>query len=236
MRNILFFTGAGISKESGVPTFRDCVDGLWENYKIEDVATREAWKKDRETVLEFYNSRRKNLENVEPNKAHKIITEFESNPNYDVTVVTQNVDDLHEKAGSKNIIHLHGELTKSQSSLDPKTTYDIGYGDINIGDKCEYGSQLRPHVVLFGDPVPNIGKCVEASIYSDIIVIIGTSLQVSPANSILEDSLGLGKEIYVINPDDMGIDFTDSDYDEVTFIKDSATSGMEKLKSILKVK
>jgi NAD-dependent deacetylase len=235
MKNILFFTGAGISKESGVPTFRDCVDGLWENFKIEDVATSTAWKNTPERVLEFYNARRKDLEGLEPNRAHDIIKEFDNHPDFSVTVVTQNVDNLHEMSGisENDIIHLHGELTKSRSTLDPTKTYDIGYEPISMGDECEYGSQLRPHVVLFGDPVPNIGKSTEAIIYSDTIVIIGTSLQVYPAASVLEDSLGLGKDIYVINPDDMGIDFDDEDYKEVTFIKDVATSGMEKLKQML---
>ena len=155
-KKIVVFTGAGISKESGVDTFRDAVDGLWENHKIEEVCTMDGWRKDREKVLNFYNDRRRQMPTVQPNDAHKALAKLEEL--FDVTIVTQNVDDLHERAGSTNIIHLHGELTKARGSFGNggpwnvhNPVYDIGYDDINIGDKCSKGSQLRPHIVWFSE-------------------------------------------------------------------------------------
>ena len=159
-KKIVIFTGAGVSKESGVDTFRDS-GGLWEGHNVEDVATPDGWKRNRELVLEFYNQRRRQLKDVLPNSAHKAIAELDKNEDYDVIVITQNVDNLHERAGSNKVVHLHGELTKVRgcmyshkvSKLD--SIKDIGYEDVNIGDKCEVtGSQLRPHVVWFGEGVP----------------------------------------------------------------------------------
>jgi len=146
MKKILVFTGAGVSKESGIETFRDSAESLWNNHRIEDVATAEAWRKDKELVLDFYNQRRKQLKEVEPNLAHDLIAKLEEK--YQVTVVTQNVDNLHERAGSTNVIHLHGELTKVRSTLNPNLVYDW-HDDCSLGDKCEKGSQLRPHIVWF---------------------------------------------------------------------------------------
>ena len=148
-KKIMVFSGAGLSKESGVETFRDSGgDGLWNKHKIEDVATPEGWRKDKELVLNFYNARRSHLKEVEPNDAHKYIAKLEEK--FDVINITQNVDNLLERAGSTNVIHLHGDLTKSRSTLNSKLVYDCD-GDINIGDKCEKGSQLRPHIIWFNE-------------------------------------------------------------------------------------
>lgn len=183
-KKIVVFTGAGISKESGVDTFRDAVDGLWENHKIEEVCTLDGWRKDRDKVLTFYNDRRRQMPNVHPNDAHKALAKLEDH--FDVTIVTQNVDDLHERGGSSNIIHLHGELTKARSSyltgnlLKVKLdSIDIGYNDINIGDKCQkYGAQLRPHIVWFGEYPFDVNLAYDAFLSADIVIIVGTSLQI----------------------------------------------------------
>ena len=153
---IVIFTGAGIDKESGINTFRDSADALWENHNIDDVCTPSGWRKDREKVLNFYNDRRRQLPTVEPNSAHTGLVKLEDK--YDVTIVTQNVSDLHKRAGSSKILHLHGELTKARGSLSTNqdTIRDIGYGDINIGDKCKYGSQVRPHIVWFEEMPFNV--------------------------------------------------------------------------------
>jgi len=232
-KKILFFTGAGVSKESGIETFRDSKDSLWNNYRIEDVATADAWRKNRQLVLDFYNARRAQLSSVHPNIAHDIIAGLESD--YDVTVVTQNVDDLHERAGSTNIVHLHGQLKKSRSCFPGSTeSYDCD-GDISIGDKCPRGAQLRPHIVWFGenlDPL-DIEKATEAATECDICVIVGTSMQVFPANQIPF----LSKEdcrIFYIDPSDG--DFYVPEFRQPFFahIKEPATTGMQKLANILK--
>lgn len=224
-KKILILTGAGISRESGILTFRDCEDGLWNDYKIEDVCTTQAWKDNREEVLEFYNARRKDLEDKVPNDGHKALVELEKY--YDVTIVTQNVDDLHEQAGSTNVIHLHGELTKSRSTVPPYETYDIGYGEINIGDKCPRGSQIRPHVVFFGDPVPNMQEAM--IVEYDILVVIGTSLQVYPAAGLVDYAFQDGKEVYAIDP----VRPVGSLVDDDKFIKKPATEGCKELLDIL---
>ena len=183
MKKILIFTGAGVDKESGVETFRGN-NGLWNNFKIEDVATLDGWRKNRELVLDFYNQRRDQLKDVEPNLAHKLIADLEKD--FEVTLVTQNVTNLHERAGSTNIIHLHGELTKSRSTFPGSSkTYDC-QGDINIGDKCELGSQLRPSIIWFGESLDgnDLFKAEKAAEECDICIIVGTSMQVFPANQI----------------------------------------------------
>ena len=182
MKTIVVLTGAGISAESGIKTFRDS-DGLWENHRIEDVATYDAWIKNRQLVLEFYNQRRRQLANAKPNAAHYALIELEKK--FHVQVITQNVDNLHERAGSTNILHLHGELTKARSSVDDDLIFDIGYNDINIGDKCIKGSQLRPHIVWFGEAVPNIMTAGTLTQKADILLVIGTSLVVYPAAGLL---------------------------------------------------
>lgn len=177
MEHIVIMTGAGISAESGIKTFRDA-DGLWEGHDVMAVASPEGWSKNKELVLKFYNDRRRQLKEVEPNDAHRAIAELESK--YKVTVITQNVDDLHERAGSTDIIHLHGELTKMRSTVDYSLVFDCE-GDINLGDKCPRNSQLRPHIVWFGEAVPMLSKAAEATETADLIMVIGSSMQVYPA-------------------------------------------------------
>jgi NAD-dependent deacetylase len=227
-KKVLVFTGAGVSAESGVATFRTGDDGLWYNHKVEDVATPGGWRRDREKVLNFYNMRRAQLKDVEPNLAHQIIAHLEKD--FDVTVVTQNVDNLHERAGSTKIIHLHGELTKVRSTLDSTLVYDWSE-DCNLGDKCEKGSQLRPHIVWFGEYLnPKlIDRAEEAAKECDVCIIVGTSMKVSPANEIPF----LTKEncqIFYIDPNDA--DFYVPEY--FNHIKEVASIGMEKVKNDLK--
>lgn len=181
MKKIVVLTGAGISAESGIKTFRDS-DGLWESHRIEDVATPEGWARNPELVLEFYNQRRAQLLEVEPNEGHKGIAELEKN--FDVHVVTQNVDDLHERAGSTRVVHLHGELRKVRSTRYPDLIYDWDK-DLNMGDLCARGAQLRPHIVWFGEAVPMLEPAAELAARADIFIIVGTSLQVYPAASLM---------------------------------------------------
>jgi NAD-dependent deacetylase len=229
MKKILVFSGAGISAESGVPTFRTGPDGLWYNHKIEDVATLSGWKKDRQLVLNFYNERRKQLHEVQPNRAHYILAELEKD--FDVTIVTQNVDSLHERAGSTKVIHLHGELLKSQSSLDPNLIYDCK-GDINLGDKCEKGSQLRPHVTWFGEmlDLEKIKIAEKAAKEADFCIIVGTSMQVYPASKIPFDTPQTCL-IYYVDPGD--IEFNLPNLREFFFyhIQDVASKGLEEVKN-----
>lgn len=180
-KHIVVVSGAGMSAESGLKTFRDN-NGLWENYRVEDVATPEAWQIDRALVLQFYNERRKALMEASPNAGHRIIAGWERN--YRVSIATQNVDDLHERAGSTNVLHLHGELTKARSTLDPDLIYPILGWELKEGDKCEKGSQLRPHIVWFGEAVTLMPAAEEMVASADILVIVGTSLQVYPAASL----------------------------------------------------
>ena len=208
---VLFFTGAGISAESGIPTFRDS-DGLWEGHDVMKVAHVDSWRSkvnrdyNRELMLNFYNQRRRDLQKVEPNRAHQLISDFEMSDDFSVTVVTQNVDNLHERAGTCKILHLHGELTKARGTYyDSKTSkldtvIEIGYKDINIGDKCaETNSQLRPHIVWFGEDVPMWGDAIRLIKDADIVVIVGTSLQVYPAAQVL-DYLEDETKVIFVNP------------------------------------
>ena len=183
MKTIVVLTGAGISAESGISTFRDS-GGLWEQHRIEDVATYDAWLKNRALVLEFYNQRRKQLYTVNPNPAHFALVKLEQK--YNVQIITQNVDDLHERAGSANVLHLHGELKKARSTVDSGLVYDIAGWELKEGDLCEKGSQLRPHIVWFGEAVPMIEKAAQISLEADIFMVIGTSLNVYPAAGLLE--------------------------------------------------
>lgn len=182
--HIVVLTGAGISAESGLSTFRDN-GGLWEEHSVYDVATPEAFERNQELVLRFYNDRRRQLESAQPNQAHRLLAELESR--YRVTVVTQNVDDLHERGGSSNVIHLHGELTKARSSRHPDLVYDIGYRDIRQGDTCDRGAQLRPHIVWFGEEVPMLEAAADVVRTADHLLIVGTSLQVYPAAGLVHE-------------------------------------------------
>ena len=182
MQNIVVFTGAGISAESGLGTFRDS-GGLWEQFKIEDVATPEAFEKNPELVLNFYNLRRKQLLESEPNAAHISLNKLSEK--YNLHIITQNVDDLHERSGSENVLHLHGKLMESKSSVDDSLIYPIEGADLKIGDLCENGSQLRPNVVWFGEAVPKMIDAISITKKADIFIVIGTSLNVYPAASLL---------------------------------------------------
>lgn len=224
---IVVLTGAGVSAESGIKTFRDS-DGLWENHRVEDVASIEGWYRNPELVLEFYNERRAQLNSVEPNAAHMAISSLQDE--YQVTVITQNVDNLHERAGSENVIHLHGELTK----VRPENSYNdrdgfsedniivIGTKAIHLGDKDSQGNQLRPHIVWFGEPVPKIDEAIREVQTADILLIVGTSMQVYPAAG-LYSYAKRSTPIYVIDPKDINI--RDS---RIIHIKDVATIGMTK--------
>jgi NAD-dependent deacetylase len=181
-KNIVVLTGAGISAESGIPTFRD-KDGLWEKYDFMELASPEGWAKDYKLVLEFYNVRRKKVREAKPNAAHLALVDLEEQ--YNTVIITQNVDDLHERAGSKNILHLHGEIMKARSTVDEDLIYDLGDKDINSGDTCESGSQLRPDVVWFGEPVPMFDEAIKLVQKADILIIIGSSLQVFPAAALI---------------------------------------------------
>lgn len=196
MKKIIVLTGAGVSAESGIKTFRDS-GGLWEEYKIEEVATPEAFERNPGLVLEFYNQRRKQLLFAEPNEAHYALARLQEK--YDVEIITQNVDDLHERGGSKKILHLHGELKKSRSTLDPSLVYTIDGWELNLGDTCEKGSQLRPHIVWFGELVPNIVTAANICSKADIFLVVGTSLAVYPAAGLI-DYVPQYSPKYIIDP------------------------------------
>jgi NAD-dependent deacetylase len=178
MKKIIILTGAGISAESGLKTFRDS-DGLWENYSLEDVATPEAWARNPKLVQEFYNMRRKDVLNAKPNEAHYALAKLEEK--FDVTIITQNIDDLHERAGSTNVVHLHGIITRSQSSINPTLTYPINGWEIGMDEVCELGSPLRAHVVWFGEDVPMIAEAANICATAEIFILVGSSLAVYPA-------------------------------------------------------
>ena len=182
MKKIVVLTGAGISAESGIQTFRDG-DGLWNKYRFEDLATPEAWQRDPGLVLEFYNWRRKKVWEAEPNAGHMALGKLEEK--FNVQIITQNVDDLHERAGSKNVLHLHGEIKKARSTVDPDLVYELKNWELKLGDTCEKGSQLRPHIVWFGESVPLIGPATKIVSEADIFLIIGTSMVVYPAASLV---------------------------------------------------
>ncbi len=185
MKKLVVFTGAGISVESGLPTFRG-TDGLWEGHRIEDVATPEAWQRNPELVQRFYNKRRSDCIAALPNKAHYKLAELQNH--YDVQIITQNIDDLHERAGSNKVLHLHGQIRKSQSSINPNLIYNITGDKIEMGTFCELGSQLRPHVVWFGEAVPNMEEASKMAQQADLFVVIGTSLQVYPAANLIYET------------------------------------------------
>jgi len=225
MKKLVVLSGAGVSAESGIKTFRDS-DGLWENYNVREVASIEGWYRNKALMLKFYNERRRQLEQCEPNKAHRIIAELEKY--FDVTVVTQNIDNLHERAGSSKVIHLHGELTKirPEDRVDSGIV-DIGYRDVNLGERDKRGVQMRPHIVWFGEAVPMIGPSADEVSKADIFLIIGTSLNVYPAAGLF-NYVTRGIPIYLIDPKRIDIS-----YNNFYQIQDKATSGMEKLRDML---
>ena len=196
MEKIVVLTGAGVSADSGIATFRDS-GGLWEGYDVMEVASPEGWHKNKKLVLDFYNERRKSALKAEPNKGHLELSRLEEF--FDVTIITQNVDNLHERAGSSNIIHLHGELFKSRSTLDESLVYDIKGWELKLGDKCEKGSQLRPHIVWFGEMVPMMTPAIQEVQKADIFLVVGTSMAVYPAAGLI-DYVHHDVPIYVVDP------------------------------------
>jgi NAD-dependent deacetylase len=223
MKHIVVLTGAGISAESGIKTFRDA-DGLWEGHDVMEVASPQGFKANPELVLDFYNQRRQQLNSVEPNQAHTDLAILETN--YNVTIITQNVDDLHERAGSSNVLHLHGELRKIRSTGN-ENDIKVWHNDIFLGDTCSNGHQLRPHIVWFGEVVPLINKAVEICQTADILFIIGTSMQVYPAASLMH-YVKPETKIYYIDPKPAMDENT-----HVTIIAEKATIGVAKLIPLL---
>lgn len=196
MKKIVVLSGAGISAESGLQTFRDA-NGLWEGYDVMEVATPEGWRKNPKLVLEFYNMRRKAALTAEPNQAHYALHRLEHH--FEVSIITQNVDNLHERAGSSNVLHLHGELFKARSTADPSLIYDLQDWALDEGDHCAKGSQLRPHIVWFGEAVPMMDKAIHLASEADFFMVVGTSLQVYPAAGLV-DYVPEGTPVYVIDP------------------------------------
>jgi NAD-dependent deacetylase len=219
-KHIVVLTGAGISAESGIKTFRDS-DGLWENHRIEDVATYDAWLRNKQLVLDFYNQRRSQLLKCVPNEAHHLLVRLEEK--YEVDIITQNVDDLHERAGSAKVLHLHGELLKVRSTLDEQLIY-TWKKDLNIGDTCEKGAQLRPHIVWFGEQVPMIETAANIVSKADILIVIGTSLVVYPAAGLVHYT-DYTVPKYVIDPNKPAI----TQLQNVEYITEKASIGMQQL-------
>ncbi len=223
-KKLVVLTGAGISAESGLKTFRDS-DGLWEGYDIEEVATATAWRRDPSLVQEFYNMRRQNVQDAQPNKAHFILAELEKD--FDITIITQNIDDLHERAGSSKIVHLHGEILKMRSEKNEELVYTIT-GDIEMGDKAKDGAQLRPHIVWFEEAVPMMEDAATITREAEIFLIVGTSLVVYPAASLVNYAPYEIPKFIV----DKKIPYTSSLYN-ITSIEKGAGEGMEEVKKYL---
>lgn len=226
VKRLVVFSGSGISAESGIKTFRE-IGGLWEEYSIYDVATPEAWQKNKTLVLDFYNQRRKQVLEKQPNDGHLACVELENY--FDVDIITQNIDDLHERAGSQKVLHLHGEIRKAQSSLNPNLTYEMDGWEIKLGDKCELGSQLRPHVVWFGEPVPKMDEAINIIGKADILVVVGTSLQVYPAAGLLNYCPNSCK-VFLIDPNELD---TSTFYQSIEHIKEKAGVGLPRLSKTL---
>jgi NAD-dependent deacetylase len=218
MQRLVVLTGAGMSSESGIKTFRDS-GGLWEEYDVTEVATPMAWARNRDLVLRFYNERRRQLAGCKPNEGH--IGLFRLEEHFDVRIITQNIDNLHERAGSTKIFHLHGELTKARSTVDPALIYDIGYKDINPGDNCEKGSQLRPHIVWFGEEVPMMDEAAAIAAEADIFVVIGSSLNVYPAAGLINYTPGKAS-LWLIDPKEVTIPLKR----KVEVIREKASKGI----------
>ncbi|WP_445747269.1 SIR2 family NAD-dependent protein deacylase [Polaribacter sp.] len=225
MKKLIVLTGAGISAESGIKTFRDA-DGLWEGHDVLEVATPEAFAKNPNLVLEFYNQSRKQLLEVSPNKAHHNLVALEEY--FEVQIITQNIDDLHERAGSKNVLHLHGELLKVRSTKNPSEILEWKK-DLKLGDLCKYNSQLRPHIVWFGEEVPMLEKAIELTEKADILIIIGTSMQVYPAASLVH-YVQPNTPIYFIDPNPK---ISANQFYNLTIIDELASKGTHILNELL---
>ncbi len=228
MKKIAVLTGAGISAESGISTFRDS-NGLWENHSIDEVATPEGWHRNPELVLKFYNARRQQLKSVIPNAGHQVLADMEAQ--YDIHIITQNVDDLHERAGSTKVMHLHGELRKVRSTRYPNLVYDWEE-DLHLGDNCEKGAQLRPHIVWFGESVPMIEPASEVVANADAVLIIGTSLQVYPAAGLMSYAPGFTPIIYIDPHPQLNHELRRMG--NVTVIEEPATTGVKRAFEMLK--
>ena len=218
MQKLVVLSGAGVSAESGLKTFRDS-DGLWDEYDVMEVATPEAWNANPTLVLDFYNKRREQVLNAQPNSAHVDIAGLDKK--YDVTVITQNIDDLHERSGSKNVLHLHGQITQSRSSVHEDLIYELNGGQIKIGDLCESGAQLRPNIVWFGEAVPNISIAQEIVSQADILLIVGTSLNVYPAAGLIHCTDFRVKK-FLVDPKYVHL----TDIENLEVIKEKATVGV----------
>jgi NAD-dependent deacetylase len=225
MKKLVILTGAGMSSESGIRTFRES-GGLWEEYDVIEVATPMAWWNNKDLVLRFYNDRRRQLAQCKPNAGHSGLAALEKY--FDIQIITQNIDNLHELAGSTKVLHLHGELTKARSTSDPSLIYDIGYNDIKSGDKCEKGSQLRPHIVWFGEAVPMMDEAVKITATADIFVVIGSSLNVYPAAGLINYAPEHAS-LWLIDPNDVSIPADR----EVAVIKEKVSNGVAILTSRL---
>ncbi len=224
MKKLVALTGAGISAESGLKTFRDA-EGLWEGHDVTDVASPEGWDKNRALVLDFYNQRRKQALTAKPNPGHIALVDLEKH--FDVTIVTQNVDNLHEKAGSSKVMHLHGQLFQSRSTLDPSLVYEMDGWELNEGDKCEKGSQLRPNIVWFGEMVPMMDQAIQEAQNADIFMVVGTSLLVYPAAGLVNYTKA-GVPIFVIDPNKPELNI-----EGVTYYEEPASTGTPKCASYL---
>lgn len=225
MKRLVIFSGAGMSAESGLKTFRDN-GGLWENHRVEEVATPQAWAKDPQLVLDFYNMRRAQLLKAEPNEAHRLIASWEGD--FNIEVITQNIDNLHERAGSKKVLHLHGELLKVRSESNPNQIYQWEK-ELNLGDQCEAGTQLRPHVVWFGESVPMMAEAESVVQHADIFITIGTSLNVYPAANLVH-YISKETDCYLIDPQIPNLNFADN----WTLIQNTAYKGLKQLSGLLK--
>lgn len=223
MKTLVVLSGAGMSAESGLRTFRDS-DGLWEEFSIYDVATPEAWAKNPELVLRFYNQRRLQLAQVSPNQGHYAIKVLEAF--FNVNIITQNVDDLHERAGSTNVLHLHGELNKARGDLYPNVLIDVTGREINIGDRCSMGSQLRPQVVWFGEDVPMMEEAIKTVNAADVVLVVGTSLNVYPAAGLIH-VVKPKVPIYVIDPKEVPAG------KRAIYVRDTAVNGMKTVSEML---
>ncbi len=219
-KHIVVLSGAGVSAESGISTFRDS-GGLWEQYRIEDVATYDAWLKNRKLVLDFYNQRRKQLYEVEPNAGHRELVRLEEK--YDVQIITQNVDDLHERAGSSNVLHLHGELKKARSTSNPDFITEIEGWELKEGMLCPEGSQLRPHIVWFGEAVPMIDPAAELCTQADYFIVVGTSLNVYPAAGLVH-YVPSNSPKYIVDPHEV-----DARVPNTIYIKELASVGLKRI-------
>ncbi|WP_161891045.1 SIR2 family NAD-dependent protein deacylase [Pontibacter russatus] len=227
-QRLVALTGAGISAESGIATFRDR-NGLWEGHDVMEVASPQGWRKNPDLVLDFYNQRRKNAQGVQPNAGHTALADLEKD--FDVRIITQNVDDLHERAGSSNVLHLHGKLFESRSTLDPTLIYPMEGWELKKGDKCARGSQLRPNIVWFGEPVPLMEQAMEETTQADIFLVVGTSLVVYPAAGLV-DFVPDGVPIFVVDPNLPEMRRRPNLYS----YEEKASTGMQKVAQVLREK